>query len=121
MGCFDWFKFDKDFKFQNNKGDIVVIEKNIEFQTKDLDSIMNHLIINENNEIERLIFNYKENKEYAVTHPLRWKLISTNYEKINFSGKITIYHYTDEKDYVYDIWVENGKIYKIEDKCKKVI
>lgn len=121
MGCFDWFKFDRDFKFQNNKGDIVIIEKNIEFQTKDLDSTMRHLIINKNNEIERPIFNYKENKEYAVTHPLRWKLISTNYEKINFSGKINIYHYTDEKDYVYDIWVENGKIYKVEDKCKKVI
>lgn len=27
-----------------------------------------------------------------------------------------IYHYSNERDYIYNIWVEDGKIIKIEDK-----
>lgn len=118
MGCFDFFRFDNDFKFKNHKGDIVIIEKDIEFQTKDLKAVMDRLIINENNEIESPIYETVINKELPVEHSLRYNSRITHYEKINFTGKVNIYHYTDEKDYVYDLWVEDGKIFKIEDKSK---
>lgn len=118
MGCFDFFRFDNDFKFKNHKGDIVIIEKDIEFQTKDLKAIMDRLIINENNEIESPIYKTVINKELPFEHPLRYNSRITHYEKINFTGKVNIYHYTDEKDYIYDLWVEDGKIFKIENKSK---
>ena len=63
MGCFDFFRFDNDFKFKNHKGDIVILEKDIEFQTKDLKSIMSRLNINENNEIVSTIYETVINEE----------------------------------------------------------
>ena len=35
MGCYDRFNFEKDFSFQNHKGDFVIIPRG-EYQTKDL-------------------------------------------------------------------------------------
>ena len=123
MGCFDFFRFEKDFSFTNNKGDVVIIpagisEEGTEYQTKDLNSMMRRLFINENNEILEPIYEIITNNEYPKCHPLRYNSKISKYEKINFSGKINIYHYTNDKDYIFDIWVEDGKIYKIEDKCK---
>lgn len=117
MGCFDFFRFDNDFKFKNHKGDIVIIEKDIEFQTKDLKAAMYRLIINENNEIESPVYETIINKELPFEHPLKYNSRISHYEKINFTGIINIYHYDLENsnnDKIFDLWVEDGKIYKIE-------
>ena len=55
MGCYDRFNFEKDFSFQNHKGDFVIIPRG-EYQTKDLKSLLDTLVINENFEIQRPIW-----------------------------------------------------------------
>jgi hypothetical protein len=118
MSCFDWFKFEHDFKFKNHKGDIVIIPGGIEFQTKDFKNCMFHLQINSLNEIEKLVFETNINSKYQLNDPLICNIEFSHYEKIDFTGLMQIYHYTDEKDWIYDLWVEDGKIFKIEDKSK---
>ena len=115
MGCFDSFRFEKDFNFRNNKGDIITIPKG-EYQTKSLESLLDILEINKNYEIERPIYKSEQFKEYPVLDPRRWKTTIIGYKKIDFSGCINIYDYDDSsKDKVFNLWVENGKIFKIEE------
>ena len=116
MGCYDTFRFKEDFNFKNNKGDIVTIHKG-EYQTKRIKSLLDILKINENNEIERPIYKSEQFKEYPVLDPRRWKTTIIGYKKINFSGCIRIYDYDYDdstKDKMFNIWVDNGKIFKIE-------
>ena len=116
MGCFDSFRFEKDFNFMNNKGDIITIPKG-EYQTKSLESLLDSLKINENYEIERPIYKSEKFEQYPVLDSRRWKTSIIGYKKINFSGCIKIYYYDDKdssKDKVFNLWVENGKIFKIE-------
>ena len=120
MGCYDFFNFEKDFKFQNHKGDIVVIPKG-EYQTKSLDNMLNGLIINCNNEIEKPIWKTEFFVEYSQKDPRRWKTEKIGYEKIDFFGVVNIYHYDlDDKnnDKIFDLYVDDGKIFKIEEKLK---
>lgn len=118
MGCFDYFRFDCDIKFKNHKGDIIVIPGGNEYQTKDFENCMYRLQINVADEIEQPCFETIVNKEYPIGHPLRVTTKVVDYEKIDFSGLMEIYHYTNERDYVYHLWVEDGKIIKIEDKSE---
>lgn len=116
MGCFDFFSFKNDFKFQNHKGDIVIIPKG-EYQTKDLQNLLDCLKINKDHEIERPIWKSIEHKEYYELDYRRWETKRIGYEKEKFSGKLNIYHYDFEdskNDKVFNLWVENGKIIKIE-------
>ena len=85
MSCYDFFNFEKDFKFQNHKGDIVIIPKG-EYQTKSLDNMLNGLIINCNNEIEKPIYKTEVFVEYPKNDPRRWKTEKIGYEKIDFFG-----------------------------------
>lgn len=109
MGMFDFFRFNKDFSFQNNKGDIVVIPKD-EYQTKSFNNILAKLQINDKNEILEPIIEWNENKKYEEFDPRRWTSYIKNYEIINFTGKAIIY---SEKNY-FNLYIENGKIFKIE-------
>ena len=120
MSCYDFFNFEKDFKFQNHKGDIVVIPKG-EYQTKSLDNMLNGLIINCNNEIEKPIWKTEVFVEYPKNDPRRWKTEKIGYEKIDFFGVVNIYHYDfDDKsnDKIFNLYVDDGKIFKIEEKSK---
>ena len=120
MSCYDFFNFEKDFKFQNHKGDIVIIPKG-EYQTKSLDNMLNGLIINCNNEIEKPICKTEVFVEYPKNDPRRWKTEKIGYEKIDFFGVVNIYHYDfDDKsnDKIFDLYVDDGKIFKIEEKSK---
>ena len=113
MGCYDFFNFEKDFKFQNHKGDIVVIPKG-EYQTKSLDNMLNGLIINCNNEIEKPIWKTEVFVEYPKNDPRRWKTEKIGYEKIDFFGVVNIYHYDfDDKsnDKIFNLYVDDGKIF----------
>jgi hypothetical protein len=120
MSCYDFFNFEKDFKFQNHKGDIVIIPKG-EYQTKSLDNMLNGLIINSNNEIEKPIWKTEVFVEYPKNDPRRWKTEKIGYQKIDFFGVVNIYHYDfDDKnnDKIFDLYVDDGKIFKIEEKLK---
>ena len=117
MGCYDRFKFEKDFSFQNHKGDFVIIPRG-EYQTKDLKSLLDTLVINENFEIQRPIWKSIEHKEYDETAFKRWETKKIGYSKENYTGKINIYHYdleNSKNDKIFDLWVEEGKIYKIDE------
>ena len=120
MSCYDFFNFEKDFKFQNHKGDIVIIPKG-EYQTKSLDNMLNGLIINCNNEIEKPIYKTEVFVEYPKNDPRRWKTEKIGYEKIDFFGVINIYRYDfddESNDKIFDLYVDDGKIFKIEEKSK---
>lgn len=120
MSCYDFFNFEKDFKFQNHKGDIVIIPKG-EYQTKSLYNMLNGLIINCNNEIEKPIWKTEVFVEYPKNDPRRWKTEKIGYEKIDFFGVVNIYHYdfdNESNDKIFDLYVNNGKIFKIEEKSK---
>lgn len=120
MSCYDFFNFEKDFKFQNHKGDIVIIPKG-EYQTKSLDNMLNGLIINCNNEIEKPIWKTEVFVEYPKNDPRRWKTEKIGYEKIDFFGVVNIYHYdfdNESNDKIFDLYVDDGKIFKIEEKLK---
>ena len=117
MGCFDFFRFDNDFKFKNYKGDIVIIPSG-EYQTKDLKSLLDKLVINEKFEIQRPIWKSIEHKEYHELDGRRWETKRIGYEKEKFSGKVNIYHYdleNSKNDKIFDLWVEEGKIYKVKE------
>lgn len=114
MGCYDTFRFEQDFDFKNNKGDIITILKG-EYQTKSLESLLDYLKINENNEIERPIYKSEKFEQYPIFDYRRWKTTIIGYKKIDFSGCIKIYDYDDlTKDKAFNLWVENGKIIKVE-------
>lgn len=116
MGCYDTFKFEQDFDFKNNKGDIVTIPKG-EYQTKSLESLLDYLKINKNNEIERPVYKSEKFEQYPILDSRRWKTTIIGYQKINFSGCIKIYYYDyddSSKDKVFNLWTENGKIFKID-------
>ena len=120
MSCYDFFNFEKDFKFKNHKGDIVIIPKG-EYQTKSLDNMLNGLIINCNNEIEKPIYKTEVFVEHPKTDPRRWKTEKIGYEKIDFFGIVNIYHYDfddESNDKIFDLYVDDGKIFKIEEKSK---
>lgn len=120
MSCYDFFNFEKDFKFQNHKGDIVIIPKG-EYQTKSLDNMLNWLIINCNNEIEKPIWKTEVFVEYPKNDPRRWKTEKIGYEKIDFFGVVNIYRYDfddESNDKIFDLYVDDGKIFKIEEKSK---
>ena len=117
MGCYDFFDFKNDYQFQNHRGDIVIIPKG-EYQTKDLKSLLNCLKINKDHEIERPIWKSIEHKEYHELDGRRWETKRIGYEKENYTGKINIYHYdleNSKNDKIFDLWVEEGKIYKIDE------
>lgn len=117
MGCYDRFNFEKDFSFQNHKGDFVIIPRG-EYQTKDLKSLLDTLVINENFEIQRPIWQSIEHKEYDKIDIKRWETKKIGYSKENYTGKINIYHYdleNSKNDKIFDLWVEEGKIYKIDE------
>ena len=120
MSCYDFFNFEKDFKFQNHKGDIVIIPKG-EYQTKSLDNMLNWLIINCNNEIEKPIWKTEVFVEYPKNDPRRWKTEKIGYEKIDFFGVVNIYRYDfndESNDKIFDLYIDDGKIFKIKEKSK---
>ena len=117
MGCFDFFRFDNDFKFKNHKGDIVIIPSG-EYQTKDLKSLLDKLVINEKFEIQRPIWQSIEHKEFPELDVRRWETKRIGYSKEEYTGKINIYNYdleNSKNDKIFDLWVEEGKIYKVEE------
>ena len=114
MGMFDFFRFDKDFSFLNNKGDIVVIPKD-EYQTKAFNNVLAKLEINENNEILEPVVEWTENEEYDKYDPRRWSSHIKEYRIINFTGEALIY----SENKTFDLFIINGEIVKIEELNKE--
>ena len=117
MGCYDRFHFEKDFSFQNHKGDSVIISKG-EYQTKDLKNLLDTLKINENFEILRPIWKSIEHKEFPKLDVRHWETKKIGYSKEEYTGKINIYNYdleNSKNDKIFDLWVEEGKIYKVKE------
>ena len=117
MGCYDRFTFEKDFSFQNHKGDIVTIPAG-EYQTKDLKCLLDTLLITEDFEIYRPVWKSIEHKEFLKLDVRRWETKKIGYSKEEYTGKINIYHYDFENsknDKIFDLWVEEGKISKVKE------
>lgn len=105
---FDFFRFNKDFVFQNDKHNIIVIPED-EYQTKDFKCALYQLKINDNNEVEEPLFSTEFHPEFPKGDPRRWKSEIISYKKINFSGKFCIYSNTK----TFNLNIEDGKIYHI--------
>ena len=117
MGCYDSFNFEKDFSFQNCKDDFVIIPRGV-YQTKDLKSLFDTLEINENFEINRHIWKSIEHKEFPKLDSRHWETKKIGYSKEEYTGKINIYYFdleNSKNDKIFDLWVEEGKIYKVKE------
>ena len=117
MGCYDSFNFEKDFSFQNCKDDFVIIPRDV-YQTKDLKSLLDTLEINENFEIKRPIWKLIEHKEFPKLDSRHWETKKIGYSKEEYTGKINIYYFdleNSKNDKIFDLWVEEGKIYKVKE------
>ena len=107
----------KIFLFKIVKMIFVIILRGV-YQTKDLKSLLDTLEINENFEIKRPIWKSIEHKEFPKLDSRHWETKKIGYSKEEYTGKINIYNFdleNSKNDKIFDLWVEEGKIYKVKE------